>query len=276
MPFPSNKLILRIIFAVICVAICVACLAPLLVPGMIVLDSGLTAALTGRTAAAQTLFEAENNGKTIAVVSFSENPRAFAYLTGMTIDADGAPNAYGPGNCGLDDLSNAGEPGHWSALVTDTGKPNGNPLVRNGFYISTTSLQDKSKKIDEPGRFVDASQIPFFVLPPRVEKKGDARLGDYGMVINLDNGRSSPAIFADQGPPGKLGEGSVALAQALGVDTNARIGGTNEGIVYIVFPRSGSESMRSFAEIKENSTRMFQQAGGMQRIRELFRELKLK
>jgi hypothetical protein len=272
MTSPVIKITLRIIFAAICFGICVAWLAPLLVPGMTLDDSGLTAAITGTTTAAQMLFEAEDNGKIIPVVSFSENPRAFAYQSGMTIDADGAPNAYGPENCGLDDLSNAGSPGHWSALVTDTGKPDGNPLVRNGFYISTTSLQDKSKKIDEPGRFVDATQIPFFVLPPRLEKKGDARLGDYGMVINLDNGRSSPAIFADQGPPGKLGEGSVALAQALGVDTNARKGGTNEGIVYIVFPGSGSESMQSLAEIQENSTRMFQQAGGMQRIRELFSE----
>jgi hypothetical protein len=228
-----------------------------------------------QTTAAETLFEAKNNGKTIPVVSLSENPKAFAYLTGMMIDADGAPNAYGPGDCGIDELINAGEPGHWSSLATDTGKPDGNPLVKNGFYISTTSLEDKSKKIDEPGRFVDATQIPFFVLPPLVEKKGDARLGDFGMVINLDNGRSSPAIFADQGPPGKLGEGSVALAQALGVDANARIGGTNEGIIYIVFPRSGSERMRSLAEIKENATRMFQQAGGMQRVRELFREAKV-
>ena len=270
MPFPSIKITLRIIFAVVCVA----WLAPHVVPGLKVHHSWLMAAIMGRSTATQPLFEAENNGKTIAIVSFSENPKAFAYLTGMTIDADGAPNAYGPGDCGIDELSNAGEPGHWSALVTDTGKPEGNPLVRDGFYISPTSLQDKSKKIDEPGRFVDATKIPFFVLPPLVETKGDARLGDYGMVINLANGRSSPAIFADQGPPGKLGEGSVALAQALGVDTNARIGGTNEGIVYIVFPRSGSESMRSLAEIKENSTRMFKQAGGMERIRELFREVK--
>src|ERR1700733_2204452 len=72
-----------------------------------------------KTSAAETLFEARNNGKTIPVVSLSKNPRAFAYLTGMMIDADGAPNAYGPGNCGIDDLSNAGKPGHWWALATD-------------------------------------------------------------------------------------------------------------------------------------------------------------
>ena len=36
---------------------------------------------------------------------------AFFYESGMTIDADGAPNAYHPDNTGLDDLANAGTPG---------------------------------------------------------------------------------------------------------------------------------------------------------------------
>jgi Fungal chitosanase of glycosyl hydrolase group 75 len=223
-----------------------------------------------KMSAAETLFEASNNGKTIPVVSLSKNPRAFAYLTGMMIDADGAPNAYGPGNCGIDDLSNAGKPGHWWALATDNGKPDGNPLVKNGFYISTTSLEDESKKIDESGRFVDATQIPFFVLPSLVEKSGEVHLGDFGMIINLANGRTSAAIFADQGPTGKLGEGSVALAQALGVNANARSGGTNEGIVYVVFPGSGTSKMQSLAELNESGTRLFEQAGGMRRVRELF------
>ncbi len=94
------------------------------------------------------------------------------------------------------------------------------------------------------------------------------------MVINLDNGLRSPAIFADRGPGDKLGEGSVALARALGVDTNARIGGTNEGIVYIVFPHSGNERMRSLAEIQESGERLFQKAGGIKRVRELYKNAK--
>ena len=42
---------------------------------------------------------------------------AFFFSSGMTIDADGAPNAYNPENTGLDDLANAGTPGHWDGIV---------------------------------------------------------------------------------------------------------------------------------------------------------------
>ena len=41
-------------------------------------------------------------------------------------------------------------------------------------------------------------------------------------------------------PHGKIGEGSVALAHALGLDDNPRHGGTGDpSIAYLVFPKSG-------------------------------------
>ena len=49
------------------------------------------------------------------------------YKSGMTIDADGAPNAYHPDNIGLDDLKNAGYPNtSWwkNILVPDPQNPN--------------------------------------------------------------------------------------------------------------------------------------------------------
>src|ERR1700691_452062 len=52
---------------------------------------------------------------------------AVMFQSGMTIDADGAPNAYNPDNTGLDDLSNAGSTGHWDRVIQDA---NGNPLIQ--------------------------------------------------------------------------------------------------------------------------------------------------
>src|ERR1700722_18184519 len=52
---------------------------------------------------------------------------AFFYEAGMSIDADGAPNAYSPDNAGLDDLDNAGSPGDWWALAVDA---NGEPYIQ--------------------------------------------------------------------------------------------------------------------------------------------------
>src|SRR6516164_5607669 len=79
----------------------------------------------------------------------------FFYRSGLEIDANGAYHAYHPdGRSGLDYLGNAGQPGNWWALVTDTGQPSGRPVIQTpndpapGFYISTTSLEDTACERD--------------------------------------------------------------------------------------------------------------------------------
>ena len=77
---------------------------------------------------------------------------ALIYESGLMIDADGAPDAYGPDGKGRDAIANAGKPGNWWGVVTDTGKADGTPVVQGatdpkpGFYVSATSLQDATKK----------------------------------------------------------------------------------------------------------------------------------
>jgi hypothetical protein len=85
----------------------------------------------------------------VGEVSIWELPKnsAFFYEAGMAIDADGAPKAYHPEDKGLDSLSNAGQPGDWYGIVTDSGDRDGNPIIQGsddpapGFYVSPTSLQ---------------------------------------------------------------------------------------------------------------------------------------
>ena len=81
---------------------------------------------------------------------------------------------------------------------------------------------------------------------------------------------SSPAIFADVGPHGKIGEGSIALARALGLDDNPRRGGTgNPGIAYLVFPRSGlgQGKLRTAKEIRGSALKVFREWGGAKRLK---------
>ena len=85
-----------------------------------------------------------------------------------------------------------------------------------GFYVSSTSLQDKTKDRTDPLRYVDATQIPYIVLPSAVRTNLGAQLGDFAVVINSQSGQLAEAIFADIGPWGKIGEGSIALANNLG------------------------------------------------------------
>jgi glycosyl hydrolase group 75 (putative chitosanase) len=184
---------------------------------------------------------------------------AFFYESGMTIDADGAPNAYHPDNLGLDDLANAGSPGNWPGLAKDA---DGEPFVQGpddpfpGYYVSETALADRSKPVNDPTRYVDASKIPFVVLPGGTSRQLGARPGDFAVVFNPRNGKSSYAIFGDVGPFNRIGEGSMALADNIGIRSDARNGGARRGILYLVFPGSGNGRPRTVEEINAESQRL--------------------
>lgn len=194
------------------------------------------------------------------------SPAVF-FVSGMTIDADGAPNAYNPDDTGLDELANAGAPGHWNGIVTGR---DGNPLIQQvsdpfpGYYISCTALSDSTKKFTDPTGYVDASKIPYVALPQELADRAGLRLGDLAVVMNLRNGKSSFAIYADIGT---LGEGSVALAEDLGIRSDARRGGEDKGILYLFFPGSGNLRPRTIGEIRsEGEKLLLYHSVGMQGI----------
>src|SRR5437016_10521334 len=165
------------------------------------------------------------------------------FTAGMTVDADGAPNAYGPKNKGLDYTSNARSAHGWAALVTNK---HGNPIRQKsgqyrGFYVSTTSLQQRSvTDLANPNRYVDARTIPCIALPKDFAERFGIGLGDVAVVINEANGRSAYAVFADVSPRGRIGEGSIALARELGIPAGPRHGQAFNQITYLIFPASGA------------------------------------
>jgi hypothetical protein len=209
-------------------------------------------------------FEMRHDGEAERDIPIGHLPGspAFFYESGMTIDADGAPNAYHPDNSGIDDLGNAGAPGNWEGLAKDA---HGEPFIQGpgdpfpGYYVSATALADRTKAINDPARYVDASRIPFMVLPGGLARQLSARVGDFAMVFNERNGRSSYAIFGDVGPMDRIGEGSVALAENLGIRSDARNGGTWRGVLYMVFPGSGEGSPKTVEEINERGQRLMQE-----------------
>jgi Fungal chitosanase of glycosyl hydrolase group 75 len=190
----------------------------------------------------------------------------FFFVSGMTIDADGAPNAYNPDDTGLDALANAGAPGHWDGIITDR---SGHALIQQqsdpfpGYYISCTSLSDETKHFTDPTGYVDASKIPYIALPQDVAERGGAKLGDFAVVMNLRNGKSSFAIYADVGT---MGEGSLALADALGIWSDARNGGASDGILYLLFPGSGNRKPRSIGEIQREGEKLVYRWGGTKEL----------
>jgi hypothetical protein len=198
---------------------------------------------------------------------------AVLFHAGMYVDADGAPNAYGPRNRGLDFTANALRGGRFLSVALH---PDGSPVIQRsgrykGFYVSTTSLHNAGGSLAAPTTYVDARKIPYIVLPPEFMQQFGVALGDLAMVANRKNGKSSFAIFADVGPHGKIGEGSVALARALGLNDNPRDGGTSvASIAYLVFPKSGlgPGKLRTMREIKTSGVKAFRRWGGARLLRE--------
>jgi hypothetical protein len=192
---------------------------------------------------------------------------AFFFVSGFAVDADGSPFAYHPRDFGLDALHNAGADGHWWALVTDQ---SGNPVIQGdsdpapGYYVSMTALEDRTiSNARNPRHFVDATAIPYISLPPVALKY--SRLGDLAVVINLENGRMADAIIADVGPGDRIGEGSIALAESLGIDPNPRYIGAAGNIMYVVFPDSGDGTPLRIEDIHAIAQSEFELWGGEQR-----------
>ena len=196
---------------------------------------------------------------------------AVFFTAGMQIDADGAPNAYGPHNTGLDYTANAKNGPLWSGVATDS---SGNPVVQRsgryrGLYVSQTTLRKDGASATAPQTYVNASKIPFIALPPEFTQQFGVSLGDLAVVVNAANRKHAYAIYADVGPNGKIGEGSIALAKALGINAKPRSGGVPSGISYLIFPKSGlgQGKLRTLNEINASASRLFKRWGADKQLR---------
>lgn len=152
----------------------------------------------------------------------------------IQIDADGAPNAYGPARnardhhgIGIDSLESAcyppgaadplGQEDWQDILVPDPNDPTVPFLKPDGFYISKTTLADENKADIDEGKFLDATALPYIVMPQFwIDHMGMA-LGDLCVLIHSKVARPVVAIVGDFCPfIEDLGEMSVRTALAIG------------------------------------------------------------
>ena len=173
---------------------------------------------------------------------------------GMTIDADGAngqtggvpvyaPRGFTPAP--LDFLANAGGPGNWFGVVTDTGKKDGKPVKQTasgpapGAFVSATSYRFPERARIDPLAYVDAASVPYIVLPGhwRAQAIGVV-LGCKARVKDIRTGKILEASgVLDFGPKAKLGEASIACAKFFGIPSSPKHGGTQEKrFIYTFFP----------------------------------------
>jgi hypothetical protein len=140
-----------------------------------------------------------------------------------------------------------------------------------GFYISTTSLEDPRREAKDPRRYVNAEAINFIVLPSGLGL--GAKLGDFAVVIRPETQSYDCALYADEGPPRKIGEASIALAKALGIPARPKSGGVAHGIVYLVFPGTEKGWPNSEGEIDQYGATLFAKWGGIEKVKDCFPDL---
>ncbi len=229
-----------------------------------------------RTAAVEKVLEhvsPESNKRT--QVFRRAGASAVVYFSGIEIDADGAPNAYHPEDKGIDALVHAGSPGNWWALALDK---DANPVVQHrgeysGFYVSTTwlSREDDGFSESDPEYWLDARSVRYIAVPQSVWAKTGVNKGDLAYVMNLKNGKSSYAIVGDWGTENTLGEGSIALGEALGVNSDPRDGGQEDSVAYVVFPGSATRPAwpRDPKNMQASAERLMKNWGGREAVETL-------
>jgi len=79
-------------------------------------------------------------------------------VAGLSIDADGGRNAYRDDDKGLDTLKNAcnAKKGCFGLVTDRAGNRVRQPPPRQAYFVTSTSLQDHTKKTTDPDRYVDA------------------------------------------------------------------------------------------------------------------------
>ena len=215
----------------------------------------------------------------VAVRRLIGDAHAFFWKHSLACDADGAPNAYNANDTGIDYLANAGHPGNWWGIATDSSgtpyvqgsHPAGSAAPYPGFYVSTTSLEDGAFPTYDVRRYTNAVKVSFIVLPEgSFMSKVGARLGDACFVYSEITGRHGFAILADTGPADQIGEGSVALHLALGhnpYNDHHRVASSiDSGVHVLCFAGSSDGPQSSQAAVDALGWKAFRTWGGMERF----------
>ncbi len=148
-----------------------------------------------------------------------------------------------------------------------------------GYFVSSTSLQNKAFKQDDQRRYLDARVVPFLVLPRRSAflTQGGAKLGDLAFVIDPATQLYTFAVVGDLGPQGKLGEASIALAAAIKgkhFDPKALTGKemrklvVPQEVVTVLFPGSAVKAPYDAAQIAEAAAGIIGEFGGLDRLKQ--------
>jgi hypothetical protein len=118
---------------------------------------------------------------------------------------------------------------------------------RGAICMSDPDYLPDTSAVDSMGRPLDASTLPFIVIPLASTRFRYAdhgiRAGQVALVMYRD--RMVFGIFGDAGPASIIGEASFAMAEALGIPSSPRTGGVDSGVTYLVFTGTAARVTRN-------------------------------
>jgi hypothetical protein len=143
--------------------------------------------------------------------------------------------------------------------ATDDGEPPTVEICSNGSAYTWTSdmdidcdgvttshcnsstdpwYQDQTSFQTSTGNWFTSDVTRYFVIPLPSSRFSyqNAGITPGSVAAVVYNGKVAYAVFADEGPSTIIGEGSYALATALGIDPDPDTGGTDGPVTFIVFP----------------------------------------
>lgn len=168
-----------------------------------------------------------------------EDPDGRVHFTAdADIDADGANGqngaqpAYKADDSGSELLANGGMAiragkvvcAHdWARDIVVLGPDNQPRIFPGGLIASRTWYRHRDRGADDPAAYVDAQTVPYIVVPGLIVS------GVAGVVRGCKarvtwRGHSIDCVVADRGPARKIGELSIAAAEALGMPSSPRHG----------------------------------------------------
>jgi len=107
------------------------------------------------------------------------------------------------------------------------------------FYLTRNILMRPNAPNDshQQSDYADASRIPFIVMPGGLALPGEMRWQAGDLAVVAAGGRTAYAVIGDSGPRTKLGEGSRALLQALGIAPTD----DDSAVTTLLFPETASQ-----------------------------------
>lgn len=153
------------------------------------------------------------------------------------IDTDGSPTVFDPTTkAGRQQIEDSGPTGFVETTAKDPkgqnftykkGKNKGHThrfvMGDNGSFVSPTSFQDRQFGRKDQHRYTDADTVAYVALSKKDAKKLHVKFGDEVELTNLDNKKTTRAIYADSAGnhTGHI-EMSPPAARALGMKVDAR------------------------------------------------------